>query len=320
MTPLARLKAVPRSVLALAALAVAGIYLFVTAPPDLDDAASSARTVPVETLFRMLDAENASIRAIYTAEIVGPGQKAGLKYHEDWKKSDVHAGPLPALLLRETANRLQQREPDLSLFLGSAFPIEPSNRFKGAQQAYFEQIERDRKPRFFLDASTGRYTAMFADVAKAEPCVKCHNGHPKSPRKDWKLDDVMGATTWSFARKQVSTDELVAILAAYRASAIDAYASYLRKTASFAPDERPQVGGRWPSEGRYVPDLETFRRRVEERNSIASLNLLLQLRETGAPPVQPSAKSTPAARATAAQNGGPGGNGATAAPKASGAP
>ena len=317
MTPIARLKSIPRSVLALAALAVAGIYFFVTAPPDLDDDAASARTVPVETLFRMLDAENASIRAIYTAEIVGPGQKAGLKYHEDWKKRDVHAGPLPALLLRETANRLQQREPDLNLFLGSAFPIEPTNRFKGVQQSYFEKIQRDRKPQFFLDASTGRYTAMFPDVARAEPCVKCHNGHPKSPRKDWKLDDVMGATTWSFARKQVSTDELVEILAAYRASAIDAYASYVKKTASFDPAERPEVGARWPADGRFVPDVDTFRHRVEEKNSIASLDLLLQLRT--AQPVAAPAAGTGAPR-TAAMQTGHAGNAMPTPSKASGTP
>lgn len=319
MTPFVRLKEIPRSVLALTALAVAGIYFFVTAPPDLDNDAGAARTVPVETLFRLLDAENASIRAIYTAEVVGPGQKAGLKYHEDWKKRDVHAGPLPALLLRETANRLQERVPDLGLFLGSAYPIEASNRFKGPQQAYFEKVERDRAPQFFLDAGTGRYTAMFPDVARAEPCVKCHNGHAKSPRKDWKLNDVMGATTWSFARKQVSTDEVVEILAAYRASAIDAYGSYLRKVAAFDPAERPQIGAHWPAEGKFVPDIDTFRRRVEEKNSIATLNLLLQLRDARAP-AQPPAKPADAPRQADA-HGAHGDNSATlTAPRASGSP
>ncbi|GAA4802843.1 c-type heme family protein [Lysobacter hankyongensis] len=268
---------IPRSVLALAALAVAGIYFFVTAPADLDDA-SATRDVPVETLFRLLDAENASIRAIYTGEIVTPGLKIGLKYREDWKTKDIHAGPLPALLLRETANRLQQRVPEVNLFLGSTYPIEASNMFKGAQSTYFAAIERDRKPRFFRDESTGRYTAMFPDIASAPACVSCHNDHAKSPRKDWKQNDVMGATTWSFARKTLSTDEVIEILAAYRASAMDAYGAYLKKSASFDAATRPQLGARWPKEGLYLPDAEAFRKRVEEKNSIASLNLLLQTR------------------------------------------
>lgn len=284
---------IPRSVLALAALVVAGIYFFATAPADLDDA-SAARDVPVETLFRLLDAENASIRAIYTGEIVTPGQKIGLAYREDWKERDVHAGPLPALLLRETANRLQQRVPELNLFLGSTYPIEASNMFKGAQSRYFASIERDRKPRFFLDDSTGRQTAMFPDIASAPACVTCHNEHAKSPRKDWKQDDVMGATTWSFARETLSTDEVVEILAAYRASAMDTYEAYLKKTARFDAAKRPQLGERWPKDGLYLPDAQTFRRRMEERNSIASLNLLLQARAPGGTAV---AAQTPAAAA-----------------------
>ncbi|MEQ1512086.1 MAG: DUF3365 domain-containing protein [Lysobacteraceae bacterium] len=266
---------IEKSVLVLAALSVLGIYLFATAPPDLEGDRSGGRTVPVETLFRLLNAENASIRKLYTTDIVTPGLKNGLKYREDWKDKDVHAGPLPALVLRETANRLQQRVPDLSLFLGSTFPIEASNKFKGAQLAYFDKIDKNREPQFFLDDSTGRYTAMFADIAGAPACVKCHNEHPKSPRKDWKLDDVMGATTWSFPRKQVSTDELVEILGAYRTAALDTYSAYLKETESFAEAERPQLGARWPKDGLYLPDIDTFRKSVETLNSTASLNLLL---------------------------------------------
>ena len=267
-----------KSILILAALSVIGIYLFATAPADLDDSASGGSDVPVETLFRLLDAENASIRAIYTAEIVTPGLKKGLKYREDWKAKDVHAGPLPALFLRETANRLQQRIPELSLFLGSTYPIEASNHFKGAQLTHFDNIEKEQKPQFFIDESTGRHTAMFPDIASAPACVSCHNEHPDSPRKDWKLNDVMGATTWSFPRAKISTDELVEILGAYRIVAMDAYGSYLKKSETFGPAQRPQLGERWPKDGLFLPDADTFRKRIEAKNSVASLNLLLQTR------------------------------------------
>jgi hypothetical protein len=294
-----KLPKIPRSVLALAGLSVVGIYLFATAPADLEDSVG-ARDVPVETLFRLLDAENASIRAIYTGEIVTPGLKAGLKFREDWKSADVHAGPLPALLLRETANRLQRRVPDLNLFLGSTYPIEASNMFKGAQSKYFASIERDRQPQFFLDGSTGRYTAMFPDVASAPACVSCHNDHARSPRKDWKQGDVMGATTWSFARETLSTDEVIEILAAYREAAMDAYGSYTQKVAGFDPATRPQLGGQWPKDGLYLPDAATFRKRVEEKNSIASLNLLLRARAQDARAVARDPKDDDAPRRPAA--------------------
>jgi adenylate cyclase len=282
---------IPASALVVAVLAVVGIYLFATAPTELENSASGRRDVPVETLFRMLDAENASVRALYTSEIVGPGLKRGLKYREDWRLNDVHAGPLPALLLRETANRLQQRVPELSLFLGSTFPIEDANHFKGTQLDHFKSLEENRQPQFFRDGSTGRYTAMFPDIAAAPACVSCHNEHPKSPRKDWKQNDVMGATTWSFVRDEVSTDELVKILAAYRAAALDAYGAYLKKTAAFAPGQRPQLGEQWPKDGLFLPDADAFRTRVEQRNSAVSLNALLGTTSATAQPTAAIARS-----------------------------
>ncbi len=288
---MSKIPKIPKSAIALAALTVIGIYLFATAPADLDDDRRARRDVPVETLFRMLDAENGSIRALYTSEIVGPGLKQGLKYREDWRLADVHAGPLPALMLRETANRLQQRVPDLNLFLGSTFPIEESNHFKGTQLAKFAKLEEKLEPQFFQDDSTGRYTAMFPDIASAPACVSCHNEHPKSPRKDWKLNDVMGATTWSFARSTVSSEELLTILAAFRASALDSYGAYLKKTVAFAPNERPKLGERWPKEGLFLPDAETFRSRVETRNSAITLNtLLLAKTQTPQPPTSDERK------------------------------
>lgn len=34
--------------------------------------------------------------------------------------------------------------------------------------------------------------AVYADVASVQACVSCHNGHPKSPKSDFELGDVMG--------------------------------------------------------------------------------------------------------------------------------
>ena len=65
---------IPASLITLAALGVAGVYLFVTAPEPLNEGGGGAADIPVETLFRMLDAENASVRRIYTSEIVTVGQ------------------------------------------------------------------------------------------------------------------------------------------------------------------------------------------------------------------------------------------------------
>src|SRR5262249_50759094 len=83
-------------------------YLFATRPEPLVDSRTSERSVPIERVFRILAAENATMRALWTAEIVGAGTKAGLKFDEKWREPAVAAGPLPALFLRESATALQK--------------------------------------------------------------------------------------------------------------------------------------------------------------------------------------------------------------------
>jgi hypothetical protein len=48
----------------------------------------------------------------------------------------------------------------------------------------YEQITQEDGERW--------YRAIVADVAVADACVKCHNNHPLSPKKDFKRGDVMG--------------------------------------------------------------------------------------------------------------------------------
>ncbi|MEO1450038.1 MAG: hypothetical protein AAFV07_10955 [Bacteroidota bacterium] len=55
----------------------------------------------MEDAFEILAHENEKTRTLYTKKIVGLGKKAGLAFHEDWKKSEVEAGPLPALFCEE---------------------------------------------------------------------------------------------------------------------------------------------------------------------------------------------------------------------------
>lgn len=257
------------------AFGLLAIYLFVSAPPELPDGAGGGRMIPVESVLTMLDAENAAIRAMYTREIVGQGVKQGLAFKEEWKKEGVQAGPLPALLLRETSNRLQLRVPELGLFLGSDFPLVKENLFKGEQAAHYQEIKKSLKPKFFYDTGLGRTTAMFPDRASAQACVTCHNDHPNAPKKDWVLNEPMGATTWSYAGKQVPSETMLRMIGQLRSSAVDAYGSYLQKVARFEGAARPTVGDKWPRDGFYLPDLESFRKAVEAQNSASTLNALV---------------------------------------------
>lgn len=258
------------------------VYLFVQAPPPLEAEGKTERQVPVEYALSILNEENARIRQIYTRDIVGAGMKVGLRFDEDWKEEAVHAGPLPALFLRETARHLERRPVELGLFLGSKYPIRAANQFSGEQAEHFERMLADGKPAFFRSEDTGRTTAMFADEAVAAACVSCHNDHPDSPKADWARGEVMGATTWTHPARTVSLRELLDLVEALRGSVAQTYTSYLDKARRF--EAVPDIGARWPSEGYALPSTEVFMTRVRAATGEATLQALLAARYGEAAP------------------------------------
>lgn len=246
-------------------------YLFATAPPPLAEATElTGRTIPIEKVMRAVAAENDVARALYTKEIVGAGMKAGLKFDENWQQTTVQAGPLPALFLRATAASLEKNPIPLSLFLGSSHPINASNQFSGVQEEKFEKmLNANEEPQFFFDEDIKRHTAMFVDKAVASACVTCHNDHVDSPKKDWKLGEVMGATTWSFPDSEVSLETYLRIISGLRKGFRDSYQAYLDKAAGF--DQPPVVGDLWPAEGYYLPTADIFMDEIVRRSSVNSL-------------------------------------------------
>lgn len=272
----------PAFVLTALSLVVIAIYLFVNAPPLLSESSEEqSGAIPIDMVLATVAAENDVVRALYTGEIVTKGTAAGLRYQEDWRTEEVDAGPLPALFLREAARSLQSRSMPLGLFLGSDFPISPANRFQGSQDDVFERIKQTRQPEFFYASDTQQYTAMFPDFAGVPGCVSCHNEHVDSPKTDWEIGDVMGATTWTYEKAAVSQTEYLRILGAVRKSFRDAYEGYLEKSGGF--ERQPEVGDRWPAEGYYLPSADVFMAEFERRASAATVSHLLSSSEQPQP-------------------------------------
>ena len=255
-------------------LVVVGIYLFATAPPALAETRGAGGSLATETLFKMLANENDVARALYTKEIVGPGKKRGLAFREDWAEQDVVAGPLPALFLRSCAQILYRSQHPLKLRLGSDFPIEASNRFNGEERKVFDEVRAARAPRFFDDPATGERVAMFPDVASAAACVSCHNQHEKTTKRDWALDDVMGATTWSWPSDEVSHEEAYALIRTYREAVRQTYQSFLAEFDGV--DGSPEIGAGWPKDANAVPSADQFVAECVKRASRETLTQLLR--------------------------------------------
>jgi adenylate cyclase len=267
------------SIVAILLLLALCIYLFAEAPLPLPDrnASFGEELVPMSTVFNMLATENNAARGLYTRRIVGDGKIQKLRFHERWHNDTIEAGPLPALFLRETAIQLEKSGVQLGLFLGSDFPIVATNKLIDNQLSMFEQMKIDKQPRFFYDQSTQRHTAMFIDIANAEACVSCHNQHPNSPKTDWKLGDIMGATTWTFPKDSVSMEEVRLLLASYRQSAAGAYTAYLEKMNKNKKNKIPAIGTKWPHQGYFLPSTAVFMDSLNTLTAKYTLNTLLNL-------------------------------------------
>ena len=247
-------------------------------PEDIADESSEiapGTMISVEKALAIVAKENDVARKLYTKGIVGPGKKQGLKFDEDWRKDEVEAGPLPALFLRGISSDIQKGDIPLGLFLGSDFPINAANKFEGQQADLFVEIRKDSEPKFFFDEENELHTAMFPDFASATPCVSCHNGHEKTSKDDWVLGDVMGATTWTYPKKELTFSEVQGIIKVYRTGIVNTLAQYMSEIDGFKESEKPAIGDKWPSEGMFLPSPEVFLDSVKVLASTETLDALL---------------------------------------------
>lgn len=143
-----------------------------------------------EMLVRQIMAD----REYYTSRVVKRALDAGMKISESYHDMPK-AIPLPVTFVREVSEQTE-KEGGYSVRLISLYPI---NKFKGPKDEFekyaLEFVSKDPKNRYIrVGEYEGKYTAryMVADIATDETCVNCHNNHPLSPKKDYKIGDVMG--------------------------------------------------------------------------------------------------------------------------------
>lgn len=117
--------------------------------------------------------------------------EASENYHE---KSAL---PLPAQMLRASAEVVRDKNSGFSFSLVSPWPINSQNKVKTeAEVKGMDLILKDASKNFYGEETlNGKryYTALYPDIAVSGSCVSCHNNHADSPKKDFKLNDVMGA-------------------------------------------------------------------------------------------------------------------------------
>ena len=136
-----------------------------------------------------------TLRSFYTAEIASRAKKAGMQLGYDYAQKDGVL-PLPATLVKALGASIAKEYPgtDVRLLSAHPFPNRPAVALDTFQARALAALQKDPKtPVHSFEDVNGRLSVRYAvaDVMK-EGCVACHNSHPESPKKDWKVGEVRG--------------------------------------------------------------------------------------------------------------------------------
>lgn len=114
---------------------------------------------------------------------------------ENWR--EAHGLPVPAQMLRQAAQNIQKQGAEFSYVLRSLAPINDRNGPQTeAEQAGLAAVAKDPAVNYYTEENLGGrsyFTAIYADRVTLPSCAACHNQHPRSPRRNYQLNDVMGA-------------------------------------------------------------------------------------------------------------------------------
>jgi hypothetical protein len=148
---------------------------------------------------KMADALHAvmsSDRTIYTRTVVNrlQNEEKVIKASEHWK--DEKTLPLPAQMFRMGAEMVTEKKAGFSYALLSMWPVNKQNAPKTEVEGKGLKFIADNPGKNYYEqeklGDQQYFTAVYADTAVAQACVSCHNEHKDSPRRDFKMGDVMG--------------------------------------------------------------------------------------------------------------------------------
>ena len=104
--------------------------------------------------------------------------------------------PLPATFVREASEISKKEHGGYTAQLISPWPI---NKNQGMQDQFHREAFSTLRINpdvhvFRIDTVEGQASirVLMSDIASAHSCVDCHNAHPESPKRDFKLHDLMG--------------------------------------------------------------------------------------------------------------------------------
>ena len=181
------------SAMAAVSIGIAGVSIASVAETDA--------TVSVKAMADALHLVMDSDRSVYTKTIVNRLVKKDKVIKASEHFEDDKALALPAQMFRfgsEMAMKRAEKLDDVnfSYTLQSLWPINKQNAPKTkAEKEGLKYVAENKGKNYYTTETLGGqkyFTAVYADTGVAPVCVSCHNKHPDTPKKDFKLGDVMG--------------------------------------------------------------------------------------------------------------------------------
>lgn len=134
-------------------------------------------------------------RTFYSTEIVDRMQARGIMFPSEHWREDGEL-PLPAQFLLESGRLAAKQLNGIRYRLISSWPINKSNgpATEFERTALAKILEQSDRPYTGVttDGKDRVFKALYADKALSSNCSHCHNVHQKSPKRNFKVGDVMG--------------------------------------------------------------------------------------------------------------------------------
>ena len=179
------------------------IVLFVLFSPSRIEAQPplGQKTIPAHRAADYIHAVIETDRTIYSQYIVERlGETVSLKASENWKQTN--SLPLPAQFLMLSSKIVNSKNLGIKYRLMSLWPINKNNasKTKKEREGLKKVSLNPNKPYIWTIRKNSQifFNAVYPDLAVTKGCVRCHNNHPKSPKRDFKRNDVMGGIHISF--------------------------------------------------------------------------------------------------------------------------
>lgn len=147
-------------------------------------------------LADMLHLVMESDRTVYTRVIVNRLTLQDKVITASEHFEDDKALALPAQMFRFGSEMVASKTQDFQYSLQSLWAVNKQNMPRtDLEKKGLAFISENPGERFYGEETLGGvkyFTAVYPDVAVAQACVSCHNDHADSPRRDFKMGDVMG--------------------------------------------------------------------------------------------------------------------------------